>query len=62
MSRNSPEQHRERNDAHHDQQRDEQRAAEEELLHVWLADLERSEGCCLGATEEDEQGVEFILV
>ena len=62
MTGNRPEDHRECNGAGRDKNRDPDRAAEEELLDVWLADMQCAERCGLGLAEEDEHGVQLVLV
>ena len=57
-----PEDHRERDGACGDEDGDPDGAAEEELLDIRLADVERPEGSGFGLAEEDEHRVELVLV
>ena len=62
MTGDRPEDHRECHSAGRDKNRDPDRAAEEELLDVWLADVQCAERCGLGLAEEDEHRIELVLV
>lgn len=62
MSRNCPEQHRQRNYTNHHQKRDENRTSHQKLLHVGFTNGQSPEGGRLASTEEHEDRVELILM
>ena len=62
MPGHGPEDHGQRDGADGDQHGDPDGTAEQELLHVLLADAECPERRGLGLAEEDEHRVELVLV
>lgn len=62
MARYGPEGESEGNDANSDQKGHPDSPSNQETLYVRLADTQSSEGCGFGLTEEDKDGIEFILM
>lgn len=62
MSRHRPEEECECGDECGDKKHDPDRAPEQQLLHVWVANAQGPERRGLGLPEEDEDWVQLVLV
>ena len=62
MARDSPKHHSERCHTECDQDRHPERATEQKFLDIRLADCKSAEGSRFRPIEEDEQGIQLILV
>jgi hypothetical protein len=62
VPRYSPEQERQGNDKHRNQHANPNGPAQQELLHIWLADGECAEGGGFGLAEKHKDRIELILM